>query len=138
MDTVVTFKDLLILGVGISAIILLIYLIRLVGTLIKTLKKTNAVLEDAQVITGIASERAKEVDVAVGDVVEVVTNVTGAIKGRQGMIGSVTSIASAFGAIRELLVDLGVLHPKAEPQHSGENQAETETAKTFEDEFTGE
>lgn len=133
MDTVVTFKDLLILGVGISAIILLIYLIRLTGTLIKTLKKTNVVLEDTQVITGIAAERAKEVDVAVGDVVEVVTNVTGTLKGKQGMLGSVTSIASAFGAIRELLVDLGVLHAKASPA-----AAEEPAAEPFEDEFSGE
>lgn len=134
MDTVLTFKDLLILGVGISAIVLLIYLIRLTATLIKTLKKTNAVLDDTQVITSIAAERTKEVDAAVGDAIGVVASVASSIKGRQGVVGSVTTLAAAVGALRELLVDLGILRPKAAPE-AAENDTE---AEKFEDEYTGE
>ncbi len=134
MDTVLTFKDLLILGVGISAIVLLIYLIRLTATLIKTLKKTNAVLDDTQVITSIAAERTKEVDAAVGDAIGVVASVASSIKGRQGVVGSVTTLAAAVGALRELLVDLGILRPKAAPE-AEENDTE---AEKFEDEYTGE
>lgn len=134
MDTVLTFKDLLILGVGISAIVLLIYLIRLTATLIKTLKKTNAVLDDTQVITSIAAERTKEVDAAVGDAIGVVASVASSIKGRQGVVGSVTTLAAAVGALRELLVDLGILRPKAAPETA---QNDTEAEK-FEDEYTGE
>ncbi len=134
MDTVLTFKDLLILGVGISAIVLLIYLIRLTATLIKTLKKTNAVLDDTQVITSIAAERTKEVDAAVGDAIGVVASVASSIKGRQGVVGSVTTLAAAVGALRELLVDLGILRPKTAPE-AAENDTE---AEKFEDEYTGE
>ncbi|MBQ7606198.1 MAG: hypothetical protein IJU59_06935 [Firmicutes bacterium] len=137
MDTVLTFKDLLILGVGISAIVLLIYLIRLTATLIKTLKKTNAVLDDTQVITSIAAERTKEVDAAVGDAIGVVASVAGSIKGRQGVVGSVTTLAAAVGALRELLVDLGILHPKAAPEAPEAAGNDTEAEK-FEDEYTGE
>ena len=137
MDTVLTFKDLLILGVGISAIVLLIYLIRLTATLIKTLKKTNAVLDDTQVITSIAAERTKEVDAAVGDAIGVVASVASSIKGRQGVIGSVTTLAAAVGALRELLVDLGILHPKAAPEAAEAAGNDTEAEK-FEDEYTGE
>lgn len=136
MDTVLTFKDLLILVIGVGIIILLISMIKLTATLIKTLKKTNAVLDDTQVITGIAAERTKEIDVAVGDTVSVVANVAKSFKGRQGVVGSVTTLAAAVGALRELLVDLGILSPKAA---NVANSEETEAAGDIhENDYTGE
>ncbi|MBO4725372.1 MAG: hypothetical protein J5622_02590 [Firmicutes bacterium] len=136
MDTVVTFKDLLILAIGIGIIVLLISLIKLTATLIKTLKKTNAVLDDTQVITGIAAERTKEIDVAVGDTVGVVANVAKSFKGRQGVVGSVTTLAAAVGSLRELLVDLGILSPKAGNTVDSEESAET--GDIHENDYTGE
>ena len=136
MDTVVTFKDLLILAIGIGIIILLISMIKLTATLIKTLKKTNAVLDDTQVITGIAAERTKEIDVAVGDTVGVVANVAKSFKGRQGVVGSVTTLAAAVGALRELLVDLGILSPKA--GNAVDSDESGETGDIHENDYTGE
>ena len=136
MDTVVTFKDLLILVIGVGIIILLISLIKLTATLIKTLKKTNAVLDDTQVITGIAAERTKEIDVAVGDTVSDVAGVAKSFKGRQGVVGSVTTLAAAVGAFRELLVDLGILSPKAAATADSEEAAGT--GDIHENDYTGE
>ena len=136
MDTVVTFKDLLILAIGIGIIVLLISLIKLTATLIKTLKKTNAVLDDTQVITGIAAERTKEIDVAVGDTVGVVANVAKSFKGRQGVVGSVTTLAAAVGSLRELLVDLGILSPKAGTTADSEESAEA--GDIHENDYAGE
>ena len=136
MDTVVTFKDLLILAIGVGIIVLLISMIKLTATLIKTLKKTNAVLDDTQVITGIAAERTKEIDVAVGDTVGVVANVAKSFKGRQGVVGSVTTLAAAVGSLRELLVDLGILSPKA--GNTAEAEESAQTGDIHENDYTGE
>lgn len=95
-------KTLLIYLVFIALIILLVYLTVLTKNMIKTVKETNKILEDTSVITGIAADRATEVDEIVGNVSDAVADVTKSIKGNQNVIGAMTNLIKTAGAFVNL------------------------------------
>ena len=64
MQITITVQELVLLILGIAAIVLVFYLIGLVKNLIETVKHTNKVLEDTEVITAIAAGKAQEIDTA--------------------------------------------------------------------------
>ena len=62
MTITITWQGALLTAIAVLGIILLIYLIVLISNLIKTVKNANKVLEDAQVISAIAADKAKKID----------------------------------------------------------------------------
>jgi len=91
-------KYTLICLVLIALFVLLIYLAVLAKNLITTVKNTNKVIEDASVVSGIASDKATELDDIVGDLTGAVNDVTKAMKGNQSLIGALTNMAKAIAS----------------------------------------
>jgi uncharacterized protein YoxC len=71
----------LLILLAIAGIILIIYLIALARNLLETLKKANVVLDEAHVVTEIASRRAQQVDGVVDDISSSVRAISDSLKG---------------------------------------------------------
>ena len=61
-----------------ALIVLVIYLIIIAKNLVKTIKETNKILRDASVISGIAADKAEQL---------------------QNLVGAVSNIVKAFGSL---------------------------------------
>ena len=70
MEATITIKDALLFLIMGGAIVLIIYVIALVKNLITTIKHTNTIMADAEVITKIARERTEDVDKMMDGVAE--------------------------------------------------------------------
>jgi uncharacterized protein YoxC len=103
MDTTITLGDAGLILIGLAVLTLLIYCIVFVKNLIPTVKNMNKILEDTQVITGIAAERSKDVDKIIGDVSISVGSISDIIKGNQSVVAALTSLVNAVGSLRNLL-----------------------------------
>lgn len=103
MKTTITLGDAGLILIGVAILILLFYCIRLVKNLIPTVKTLNRILEDANVISGIAVESTQEVQKIVGDVTTSVSSVADIIKGNQSVIAALTSIINALSSLKNLL-----------------------------------
>ena len=88
-------KDALLCLLIIAGIILAIYLIIAVYNLIKTLKKTQTVLDDFQIVSHIASVRTKQVDA-------LIEKTSKKIKGGQGILNTIPIIIKAITQIAKL------------------------------------
>lgn len=88
--------------IGIGIIILIIFLIVMVSHLIKTLKKTNRVLDDVQKITKIAAKRTEEVDGALDNVSESATELINTIKGQQDIKKAIATLVNLAGSAKTL------------------------------------
>ncbi|QAT43326.1 hypothetical protein [Aminipila luticellarii] len=102
MEITLTLKDLGLILIGTGIIVLLIYCIGLVKNLTVTIKHTNKILEDTQVITAIAAERAQDIDHAVEDVTETVSNISEALKGNQSTIAALSSIVNSLISLKNI------------------------------------
>jgi len=96
-------KTTLICLVLVALLVLIIYLCVMVKNLIVTLKKANQVIDDASVVSGIASDKATEIDGMVGDIGDAVTGVVKAVKGNENLIGTLTNLAKGIGALVSVL-----------------------------------
>jgi len=99
MDATIQVKDALLFLIMGGAIVLIVYLIVLIKNVVVTVKHTNQIMADAEVITKIARERTEEVNGVLDDVVESVTGVATALKGKESIIRSLSSIASAITSL---------------------------------------
>ncbi|MDF3001908.1 MAG: hypothetical protein K0Q48_2027 [Bacillota bacterium] len=104
MNTTITLGDAGLILIGLAVFVLLVYCIQFVRNLIPTVRNVNKILEDAQVISGIAAENAKEVDKIIGDVSTSVDSISNIIKGNQSVIAALTSLVNAVGSLKNLLV----------------------------------
>ncbi len=95
MTITITLKGVLLTVLGIAGIVLLIYLIVLAANLIKTLKKTNEILDDAKVISGTAADKVQKLDVMVDSLSESAGTVADALKGNQSIIAAATHVINA-------------------------------------------
>ena len=103
MDTTITLGDAGLILIGLAVLVLLLYCIIFVKNLIPAVKNMNKILEDAQVISGIAADNAKELDKIVGDVSSSVSSLSDVIKGNQSVIAALTSLVNAIGSLKNLL-----------------------------------
>jgi uncharacterized protein YoxC len=103
MNTTITLGDAGLILIGLAILVLLVYCIIFVKNLIPAVKNMNKILEDAQVISGIAADNAKEIDKIVGDVSSSVTSLSDVIKGNQSVIAALTSLINAIGSLKNLL-----------------------------------
>lgn len=107
MDTAITLGDAGLILIGLAVLVLLIYCIVFVRNLIPAVKNMNKILEDTQVITGIAAENAKEVDKIIGDLSSSVGSISDIIKGNQSVVAALTSLVNAIGSLKNLLQKAG-------------------------------
>lgn len=91
-------KYTLICLVLLALLVLIVYLAILAKNLITTVKSANKVVEDAAVVSGIASDKATQLDDIVGDVSGAVEDITKAMKGNQSLIGALTNMAKAIAS----------------------------------------
>src|SRR5512133_275998 len=103
MAATITNKDALLFLIMGGAIVLILYVISLIQNLITTVKHTNTIMADAEVITKIAKERAEDVDKMMDGLAESVTGITSPLKGKESIIRSLSSIASAITSIVNIL-----------------------------------
>ena len=102
MTITVTLKGVLLTAIAVLVIIALIYLIILLNNLIKTLKQTNLIMEDAKIISATAAEKAQQIDGIVSGIGSSVGTVVNSIKGNQNVVSAATSVvnaASSFAGI---------------------------------------
>ena len=103
MNTTITLGEAGIILIGLAVLVLIIYCIIFVRNLIPTIKNMNKILEDAQVISGIAADNAKEVDKIISEVSTSVGSISDVIKGNQSVIAALTSLVNAIGSLKNLL-----------------------------------
>ena len=102
MTVTITLKGLLLGIIAVLAIVLLVFLIILVYNLIKTLKQTNAILEDAKVVSETAADKVQQIDGIVDGNGKSVGTVVNSIKGNQSVVSAATSVinaASSFAGV---------------------------------------
>lgn len=92
-------KEALMYVLFIALIILVGYLIAMAKHLIKTVKKTNKILDDAAVVSEVAANKAVQVDGVIDDVQSAVADVAKAVKGQQNFIGAATNFVKAIGSL---------------------------------------
>ncbi len=100
MEIVISLKELGLIILLIFLIVLVVYTIGVMRNLVVTIKKANKILEDTEVITEIAATRAKQADVAVGDLSEALGIVSSAVKGNQSTVMAFTNAVNAVTAIK--------------------------------------
>ncbi|MCF0144711.1 MAG: hypothetical protein HUJ79_06435 [Firmicutes bacterium] len=100
MNTMVDIKTVFIVIALIALIVLIVYAIFMVKKLMITLDRTNVILEDVEVISSIASERAQDVDGIITDVSVSVSEISGALKGNSSVISSVAGLAKSAVALK--------------------------------------
>ncbi len=103
MNTTITLGDAGLILIGLAVLILIIYCIAFVKNLIPAIKNMNKILEDTQVISGIAADNAKEVNKIIGDLYSSVGSISDIIKGNQSVVAAITSLVNAIGSLRNLL-----------------------------------
>ena len=92
-------KYTLICLVLIALFVLLIILAKLALNLISTLKNVDKILEDASVVSGVASDKASQVDGIVGDLSSAIGDITGAMRGNQNLVGAITNMVKAISSV---------------------------------------
>jgi uncharacterized protein YoxC len=100
----ITVGDLILLLLGIAGVVLIIYLIAFVRGMIETLKKANAVLDEAHTVTGIAAKRVEQVDGIIDDISSSVKSISDNFKGNTSLtkvIAAVVNLASLLKGLSE-------------------------------------
>ena len=98
MDTVITTTvgDVLIGLLIIAGVILIVFLTVAAYNLIKTLKHSQKVLEDLEVVVRVASKRTKEID-------KLIDKLSKSFKASQGVFGVIPVIFKAIASIAKLV-----------------------------------
>ena len=99
MTITITWQGALLTAIAVLGIILLIYLIVLISNLIKTEKNANKVLEDAQVISAIAADKAKKIDGIVDGISDTVSTVVDTVNGNKNIISAATNVVNAAAGL---------------------------------------
>ena len=102
METMISLRDMgyiMLVGAG---FILLIYLIVLIANLIKTVKHTNKILQETEVITSIASTKTQEVDQIISGIGYSVDELSGIIGNNNSVVRAATNLINLVAAIKGL------------------------------------
>jgi hypothetical protein len=123
MDIAISIKDLFIFLIGAGVIVLIVYLILLVANRNKTIKLTNTILEDVEIITKTAAKRTEDVDKIVDDIAGAVGVVTTNLKGNVSIVKVGTSLVNLITTIRGIVKVRS--DKKAEQAETAEKQSKT-------------
>lgn len=99
----------------IALIVLVIYLAVVAKNAVQTIKSLNRVLSDAEKISGIAAERAVQLDGVADEVQEAVTEVARCVQGKQGTIEVLTNLFKSFSSLAS------AVNKKEEPKRRKRN-----------------
>ncbi len=88
-------KYTLICIVLVALIALLVYLVLLVRSLLPTIKKVDKLLDDASVVTGVATGAVNQVDGIVNNLGGAINDVGNSVRGNPNFVGAVSNIAKA-------------------------------------------
>jgi uncharacterized protein YoxC len=102
MDITITIKDIILFLLGAGGIVLIVYLIVLVANLVKTLKGANKIVDDVAAITDIAAKRTEDIDSIITNVASSAKTISGNIKGKDGVTGTVSSIVGILTSLTGL------------------------------------
>ncbi|MCL1982857.1 MAG: hypothetical protein FWG53_07235 [Clostridiales bacterium] len=102
MDTI-SFKEACAVIISVGLIVLIAYAIAVLKNLVVTVKQTNKILENTEVITKVAADKSKEVDKLISEVAASVGSVSDIIKGNQSKISALTSIVNAVASLKNLI-----------------------------------
>jgi len=116
MEITISLKEAGLIIIGIGVIVLIGYCISFMKNLVITVKNTNRILEDTQVITGMAVDKSKELDKIVSDVVFSVGKVSEAVKGNQSVVQAITSLVNATTALQGLIRKMNRSGDEGRPQ----------------------
>lgn len=105
MSVTLDLKTLLIALVLIALIVLIVYVIIMIKNLMVTLAHTNKILEDFEVVSGIASERSQDLDGIISNVSGTVADLSDAVKGNQTTVSAIASIAKSAASIKGMMSD---------------------------------
>lgn len=86
----------------IAIIVFVVYLTIAMKNLIITLKNANKVLEDANVVSSIVADKATRSEVALDKVLDACDSFSNAVKGEEGVMAVLGSIAKAITSIASL------------------------------------
>ncbi len=103
MAFTITLKELIMIIIGIGILVLIAYLIKLVKALTETCLRTNKVLEDVEVISAIASEKAQKIDDIADDAIESIGVIADIVKGNQSSVKAATNLVNSLASIRNLM-----------------------------------
>ena len=103
MSVTLDLKLLLIALVLIALIVLIIYVIVLIKRLLGTLTHVDKILEDCEVVSGIASERSQDLDGIISNVSGTVADLSDAVKGNQSTVSAIASIAKSAASIKGMM-----------------------------------
>ena len=103
MSVTLDLKTLLIALVLIALIVLIIYAILMIKKLMITLTHTNKILEDFEVVSGIASERSQDLNNIVSNVSGTVADLSDAVKGNQTTVSAIASIVKSAASIKGMM-----------------------------------
>lgn len=104
-EITVSIKDILIFILGIGGVVLVLYLVALMASLRRTLKRVDAILEDTNTVSKIAATRATEVNLAVTDLSVALLGIARNLKGNQSKVSAVTNIVNSLSSLRGLFKD---------------------------------
>lgn len=82
-----------------ALIVLVVFLIVMVSNLTTTLKHTNRVMDDVEVVSAIAKKRAVDVDEIVDNVSGSVKGMAEAFKGQETALQALSAIAKAISSV---------------------------------------
>lgn len=102
MNTTITLGEAGLLLLGAAFLVLIIYTIVLVKHLVGTVKATNQVMADVQIITGIAAEGSQEAVKVIADLSQSVGTVSNLFKANQSTISALTNLINSLAALRNL------------------------------------
>ena len=105
MEMTLTLKDAGLILLGGGLFILICYGISLMRNLIVTVKHTNKILEDANVISKLAAERSKDVDKIIDDVASSASSISDTVKGNKSVFAAMTSLINALASLNRLFRD---------------------------------
>ncbi len=92
-------KDLFLILVFIALIVMLIFLTVLLANAIKTLKELNLVLTDTKSMTDVAARRVDDLDGIISNVSDSVGGVSNALKGKENLAQSLSSVGKAVSSV---------------------------------------
>ncbi len=91
-------KYTLICLVLIALFVLLVILCILAKNLITTVKNLNKVVDDASVVSSVASDKATQVDGIIGDMTGAFSDLSKAMKGNESLVGALTNVGKAVAS----------------------------------------
>ncbi|MGC2874173.1 hypothetical protein ACPW7J_13225 [Ihubacter sp. rT4E-8] len=108
-----------------ALVILVVYLIIMAKNLLKTVKETNQILADTAVISGIAAEKAVQIDGMITDVQSAVSDLSEAVRGQQNLVAAAASLVKSLGTLAAVFRKAGEEVPvkkKANVKAKSKNQ----------------